>query len=95
MLILQFILYFSFSLNSHAWNNDSERKMKRLIYFAAGRIVLDTPLPHKSQRSSRILNIKPIAVCASGKVEFLVKVINLSQPTTRYIPLDVHNICHS
>ncbi|KAL3505557.1 hypothetical protein ACH5RR_030939 [Cinchona calisaya] len=59
--------------------------MKSLIYPAAGRIVLDTPLVHKSQRSCRIVNIKPIAVCASGKVEFSVKGINLSQPTTRLL----------
>ena len=64
----------------------SKGRLDILMCPAAGCIVLDTPLPHKSQKSCRILNIKPIAVCASGEVKFSVRGINLSQPTTRYSP---------
>ncbi|KAL3508225.1 hypothetical protein ACH5RR_033607 [Cinchona calisaya] len=61
------------------------RVRHRVAFVYDGRIVLDTPLPHKSQRSCRIVNIKPIAVCAFGEVEFSVKGLNLSQPTTRLL----------
>lgn len=37
-----------------------------------------------SHRSCGISIVKPIAVCASEKVQFLVKGFNLSRPTTRY-----------
>ncbi|XP_027164714.1 squamosa promoter-binding-like protein 1 [Coffea eugenioides] len=61
------------------------RVRHRVAFVYDGCIVLDTPLPHKSQKSCRILNIKPIAVCASGEVKFSVRGINLSQPTTRLL----------
>lgn len=55
----------------------------RVAFLFNGKVVLDTPLP--SHRSCGISIVKPIAVCASEKVQFLVKGFNLSRPTTRLL----------
>ncbi|XP_059317829.1 squamosa promoter-binding-like protein 1 [Lycium ferocissimum] len=54
----------------------------RVAFLFNGQVVLDTPLP---VRSHRISIVKPIAVCASERVQFLVKGFNLSRPTTRLL----------
>lgn len=59
------------------------RVKDRVAFLFNGQVVLDTPLP--SHRSCGISIIKPIAVCASEKVQFLVKGFNLSRPTTRLL----------
>lgn len=56
-----------------------------LCFCTAGQVVLDTSLPIRSHGSCGISIIKPIAVCASESVQFLVKGFNLSRPTTRYL----------
>jgi hypothetical protein len=50
----------------------------------AGQVVLDTPLPLKSHKSCRISSIKPIAVSMSERVQFVIKVFNLSRSSARY-----------
>ncbi|KAG2721204.1 hypothetical protein I3760_02G071100 [Carya illinoinensis] len=50
-----------------------------------GQIVLDTPLPLKSNKNCRISSIKPIAVSLSESVRFIVKGFNLSRPTARLL----------
>ncbi|KAB2599223.1 squamosa promoter-binding-like protein 1 [Pyrus ussuriensis x Pyrus communis] len=50
-----------------------------------GEVVLDTPLPLKSNKSCRISCIKPIAISLSERAEFVVKGFNLSSSTTRLL----------
>ncbi|KAJ8542134.1 hypothetical protein K7X08_017000 [Anisodus acutangulus] len=57
----------------------------RVAFLFNGQVVLDTPLPVRSHRSCGISIVKPIAVCASERVQFLVKGFNLSHPTTRLL----------
>ncbi|OIT28926.1 PREDICTED: squamosa promoter-binding-like protein 12 [Nicotiana attenuata] len=57
----------------------------RVAFLFNGQVVLDTSLPVKSHRSCGISIVKPIAVCASERVQFLVKGVNLSRPTTRLL----------
>nr|AUW52984.1 squamosa promoter binding-like protein 12b [Petunia x hybrida] len=57
----------------------------RVAFLFNGQVVLDTPLPVKSHWSCGISIVKPIAVCASERVQFLVKGFNLSRPTTRLL----------
>ncbi|XP_049365977.1 squamosa promoter-binding-like protein 1 [Solanum verrucosum] len=59
------------------------RVKDRVAFLFNGQVVLDTPLP--SHRNCGISIIKPIAVCASERVQFLVKGFNLSRPTTRLL----------
>ncbi|KAB9584445.1 hypothetical protein FH972_027047 [Carpinus fangiana] len=47
------------------------------------QVVLDTPLPLKSHKSCRISSIKPIAVSISERVQFVIKVFNLSRSSAR------------
>lgn len=55
-------------------------------YFsAAGQVVVDTSLPLRSNNYSKILSVKPIAVSASQRVQFLVKGNNLARPATRFL----------
>lgn len=54
------------------------------IIYAAGQVVIDTSLPLGGNNSSKILSVKPIAISASERAQFLVKGINLTRPTTRY-----------
>ncbi|KAM1171290.1 hypothetical protein PS2_021333 [Malus domestica] len=61
----------------------------RVQHFVAftynGHVVLDTPLPLKSNKNCRISCIKPIAVSLSQRAEFAVKGFNLSRATTRLL----------
>ncbi|KAM3345023.1 squamosa promoter-binding-like protein 1 [Capsicum galapagoense] len=57
----------------------------RVAFLYNGQVVLDTSLPIRSHGSCGISIIKPIAVCASESVQFLVKGFNLSRPTTRLL----------
>ncbi|XP_016512846.1 squamosa promoter-binding-like protein 12 [Nicotiana tabacum] len=57
----------------------------RVAFLFNGQVVLDTSLPVKRHRSCGISIVKPIAVCASKRVQFLVKGFNLSRPTTRLL----------
>lgn len=57
----------------------------RVAFLFNGQVVLDTPLPVRTHRSCGISIVKPIAVCASERVQFLVKGFNLSRPTTRLL----------
>ncbi|MCD7450350.1 hypothetical protein HAX54_005552 [Datura stramonium] len=57
----------------------------RVAFLFNGQVVLDTPLPVRSHSSCGISIVKPIAVCASERVQFLVKGFNLSRPTTRLL----------
>lgn len=61
------------------------RVSHRVAFVYDGDIVLDMPLPHRSLRTCQILNIRPIAVCSSDRVEFLVKGYNICRPTTRLL----------
>jgi hypothetical protein len=51
--------------------------------FAAGRVVLDTPLPIKSNKNCRISSITPIAVSLSERTQFVVRGFNIVRPVTR------------
>nr|QMV47666.1 squamosa-binding protein-like 1B [Paeonia suffruticosa] len=61
------------------------RVKHRVAFIYNGRVVLDTPLPFRSPKVCRISSIKPIAVPASEKAEFIVKGLNLSQSTSRLL----------
>ncbi|KAJ8528912.1 hypothetical protein K7X08_030652 [Anisodus acutangulus] len=69
------------------WKNGwiYSRVQHRVAFMFNGQVVLDTPLPVKSQSSCKISIIKPLAASVSEGVQFLVKGFNLSQPTTRLL----------
>ncbi|KAJ6891539.1 squamosa promoter-binding-like protein 1 isoform X1 [Populus alba x Populus x berolinensis] len=50
-----------------------------------GRVVLDTPLPIKSNKNCRISSITPIAVSLSERIQFVVRGFNIVQPVTRVL----------
>lgn len=54
------------------------------IICAAGRVVIDTSLPLRTNNYSEIISVKPIAISASGRAQFSVKGVNLTRPATRY-----------
>jgi hypothetical protein len=57
--------------------------MKYCEFCVAGQVVVDTSLPLTSNNYSKILSVKPIAITASERAEFLIKGVNLSRPATR------------
>ncbi|CAN4107103.1 unnamed protein product [Withania somnifera] len=57
----------------------------RVAFLFNGQVVLDTPLPVSTHRNCGISIVKPIAVCASERVQFLVKGFNLSHSSTRLL----------
>ncbi|GMP76125.1 hypothetical protein CsSME_00032935 [Camellia sinensis var. sinensis] len=61
------------------------RVQQRVAFIYDGQVVLDTLLPLKSHKNSRILSIKPVAVSFSERTQFLVKGFSLSQSTTRLL----------
>ncbi|KAI8003819.1 Squamosa promoter-binding-like protein 12 [Camellia lanceoleosa] len=61
------------------------RVQQRVAFIYDGQVVLDTLLPLKSHKNSRILSIKPVAVSFSERTQFLVKGFNLSRSTTRLL----------
>jgi hypothetical protein len=58
-----------------------------LAICAAGRVVLDTPLPIKSHKNCRISSITPIAVSLSERTQFVVRGFDIAQPMTRWFYL--------
>ncbi|KAF6154953.1 hypothetical protein GIB67_018390 [Kingdonia uniflora] len=54
-----------------------------LIY--DGRVILDMSLPFRIHTDCKISSITPVAVCPTERAQFLVKGLNLSQPTTRLL----------
>ena len=59
--------------------------------------MVDTSLPLGSNHYNKILSVKPIAISATERAQFLVKGINLSQPATRYSLLfscSQYFLCH-
>ncbi|KAG6667860.1 squamosa promoter-binding-like protein 1 [Carya illinoinensis] len=61
------------------------RVRHRVAFMHNGQVVLDTPLPLKSNKNCRISSIKPIAVSISERVQFVVKGFNLSCSTARLL----------
>lgn len=66
-----------------------------------GHVVTETLLPSKNNGYSTILSIKPIAVPASKKAQFMVKGFNLKRPSVRYslmfftlLTLAISFFCH-
>ncbi|XP_037496239.1 squamosa promoter-binding-like protein 1 [Jatropha curcas] len=61
------------------------RVQHQIAFVYNGQVVVDTSLPLRSSSYSRILSVKPIAISASERAEFVIKGINLSRPTTRLL----------
>ncbi|XWS76715.1 hypothetical protein CRYUN_Cryun01aG0201600 [Craigia yunnanensis] len=61
------------------------RVQDQIAFIYNGQVVVDTPLPLRSNHYSEIISIKPIAISASKRAQFSVKGINLSQPATRLL----------
>ncbi|OAY48854.1 squamosa promoter-binding-like protein 1 [Manihot esculenta] len=57
----------------------------QVAFVCNGKVVVDTSLSLKSNNCSQILSVKPIAISASEKAQFVIKGINLSRPTTRLL----------
>ncbi|WCJ22634.1 squamosa promoter binding protein-like 1 [Euphorbia peplus] len=57
----------------------------QIAFLCNGQIVVDRPLPLGSSNYSKILSIKPIAVPATERAEFVIKGVNLCLPTTRLL----------
>ncbi|KAE8724212.1 Squamosa promoter-binding protein, putative isoform 2 [Hibiscus syriacus] len=62
-----------------------ERKAHVLSTYAAGRVVLDVPLPPKTHTTCRISSIRPIAVPVTENARFVVKGFNLNRSSTRLL----------
>ncbi|KAJ7980466.1 Squamosa promoter-binding-like protein [Quillaja saponaria] len=61
------------------------RVRHRAAFVCNGQVVLDVPLPWRSSQSCKILSIKPIAVSASTRAQFVVKGYNLSHSSTKLL----------
>lgn len=61
------------------------RVLHHVAFVCDGQIVLNTPLPLRSNTTCRILSIKPIAVPVSERAQFSVKCFNLSRSTSRLL----------
>ncbi|KAK9281033.1 hypothetical protein L1049_003925 [Liquidambar formosana] len=61
------------------------RVQHQIAFIYNGQVVVDTSLPLKSYKYSKVLSVKPIAISVSERAQFLVKGFNLSQPTTRLL----------
>ncbi|KAK9207075.1 hypothetical protein WN943_017360 [Citrus x changshan-huyou] len=61
------------------------RVQHQIAFIYNGQVVLDTSLPPRSNNYSKILSVKPIAVPASERAQFLVKGINLGRSATRLL----------
>ncbi|XP_057995783.1 squamosa promoter-binding-like protein 1 isoform X2 [Hevea brasiliensis] len=57
----------------------------QVAFVCNGQVVVDTSLSLTSNNYSKILSVKPIAISASERAQFVVKGINLSWPTTRLL----------
>ncbi|XP_022727600.1 squamosa promoter-binding-like protein 1 [Durio zibethinus] len=61
------------------------RVQDHIAFIYNGQVVVDTSLPLGSNHYNKIVSVKPIAVSATERAQFLVKGINLSQPTSRLL----------
>ncbi|KAG8477557.1 hypothetical protein CXB51_030810 [Gossypium anomalum] len=61
------------------------RVQDQIAFIYKGQVVVDTSLPLGSNHSSKIMSVKPIALCATEKAKFSVKGVNLSRPATRLL----------
>ncbi|GAB4830631.1 Cysteine desulfurase mitochondrial [Ancistrocladus abbreviatus] len=61
------------------------RVQHQIAFIHNGQIVLDTSLPLSYGNCSTILSVKPIAVSISEQVQFQIRGLHLSRPTTRLI----------
>ncbi|KAF9669209.1 hypothetical protein SADUNF_Sadunf14G0084000 [Salix dunnii] len=60
------------------------RAQHQIAFVYNGQVVVDTSLPLRNN-CSKILSVKPIAISASEKANFLIKGFNLSRPATRLL----------
>ncbi|XP_031279779.1 squamosa promoter-binding-like protein 1 [Pistacia vera] len=61
------------------------RVQHQIAFIYNGQVVVDTSLPLRSNNYSQILSVKPIAISASERAQFLVKGVNLARPATRLL----------
>ncbi|KAM7276970.1 hypothetical protein ACFE04_018836 [Oxalis oulophora] len=61
------------------------RVQDQIAFIHNGQVLVDTSFPLRSDNYSRILSVRPIAISASQRAEFLVRGTNLLQPTTRLL----------
>nr|AVV48326.1 squamosa promoter binding-like protein [Litchi chinensis] len=61
------------------------RVQSQIAFIYNGQVIVDTTLPLRSNNYSRILSVKPIAISASERAQFLVQGINLARPATRLL----------
>lgn len=61
------------------------RVRHQIAFIYNGQVVVDTSLPLRSNNYTKILSVKPIAVPASERAQFLVKGINLGRSATRLL----------
>ncbi|KAI5574322.1 hypothetical protein BDE02_10G138600 [Populus trichocarpa] len=61
------------------------RAQNSVSFIHNGRVVLDTPLPIKSNKNCRISSITPIAVSLSERTQFVVRGFNIVRPVTRVL----------
>lgn len=61
------------------------RVQNQLAFALNGQVVVDASLPLRSCNYSQIFSVRPIAVAATGRVQFTVKGINLRRPGTRVL----------
>ncbi|XP_010559169.1 PREDICTED: squamosa promoter-binding-like protein 1 [Tarenaya hassleriana] len=61
------------------------RVQNQIAFALNGQIVVDTSLPLRSRNYSQIFCVRPIAVAATGRVQFTVRGTNLRKPGTRLL----------
>ncbi|XP_050236767.1 squamosa promoter-binding-like protein 1 [Mercurialis annua] len=61
------------------------RVQHQIAFLYNGQVVVDKSLPLRSNHHSKIVNVVPIAVCATERARFVIKGINLSRHTTRLL----------
>ncbi|KAF2304804.1 hypothetical protein GH714_038012 [Hevea brasiliensis] len=59
------------------------RVRHQIAFVCNGQVVVDASLPLRGNNCSKISSVKPIAISASERAQFMIKGINLSRPTTR------------
>ncbi|XP_065859846.1 squamosa promoter-binding-like protein 1 isoform X2 [Euphorbia lathyris] len=57
----------------------------QIAFLSNGQVVVDRSLPLGSSNYSKILSVKPIALPATERAEFVIKGVNLCLPTTRFL----------
>ncbi|KAI4301575.1 hypothetical protein L6164_034839 [Bauhinia variegata] len=61
------------------------RLQHQIAFIFNGQVVIDTPIPFRSNNYSKIMSVSPIAVPASKRTQFSVKGINLIRPASRLL----------